>query len=808
MRPRRIARMVAESKRVRRLRRHFGTHRKSWLSVAVTGFAAVLVAAPAVAAPLLVDGGALTDAIPAIREADASSAHASTTAVPVEDAAGGVELSIAPTAGAAIDPAAPVTIDVEIDNRTGEPLAAGTIRLTRPSATLADQSALDSWLGAPVAEERDRPRTAQLAEAAARSLPAGASAVVSFTLPPGSLGEAGDAPVAGLGADLVIDGATTTSATGAYPFTTATATDPPRLAMAYAITVPAEASGLIDADTLTLWTGPSGLLTRQLDAVAGRSVAIALDPRLVASIRVLGSDAPATAVEWLDRLSTVSNEIFPLAYADADLAAQAQLGLEPLAPESFADILDPADFTEPVDGAAGAGSAPAGRLQTSDDDQGPVESVQPVEPTVPAGTVPTTEQLLAWPYTRTDLAWPADATVATGNLAAFEDAGYTTTILDAANVEGGALSANAASTVEGESAVVADSRISTALRDAAAARSQVAWADATARLGAQLAMRADGGGGEVLLATFQRGAETQSARVAGVLDALASWSWAAPASLSEAVGAAPVERALVDSPEDAQRLNDLQRLLDSAAGVQEFSTVLSDPSVLTAPSRRQLLALLDVAWLAQPSEWSGEVGDRLVAQTETVHSVTIAQSSNINVLSSETGVPTTIENLLPYPVTVFVDVAPSNGRLIVEERVETTVAADSRSNVIVPVAAGVGNGEVTLSVSLWSADEVKIGETVQITANVQADWEGLGALILGVIAVAVFGIGIWRNIRRRRRARAEAARPADDVTGSQYPGPHAQTTDTDADGRSDPGGGSDAGAEHSAGDDEGPRRDG
>jgi hypothetical protein len=788
--------MVAESKRVRRLRRHFGTHRKSWLGAGVAGIAALLVAAPAVAAPLMGDGGMLSEAIQSVTRADASPARSATTSVPVDDADGGVELSIAPTLGAAIDPAAPVTIDVEMDNRTGEPLAAGSIRLTRPASTITDQSALDAWLDAPTAEERDRPRTEPVAEAAARALPAGASETVSFTLPAGALGAAGEAPVAGLGADLVIDGVTTTSATGAFPFTTATAVDGPRLALAYAITVPAEASGIIDADALTLWTGPSGLLTRQLDAVADRPVAIALDPRLVASIRVLGSDAPPTAVTWLDRLAAVSNEIFPLAYADADLAAQAQLGIEPLAPESFADVLDPADFAEPVEGAAGAagaGSAPAGRFTPTEgeDTQDPTESVQPVEPTVPAGTVPTTEQLLAWPYTRTDLAWPAGATVATGNLAAFEDAGYTTTILDAANVEAGAPStagsnANAASTVEGESAVVADSRLSGALRDAAAARSQVAWGDAASRLGAQLAMLADDGGNGVLLATFQRGADTQSARVAGVLDALASWSWSAPASLSEAIGAPPVERALVDSPEDSQRLNDLQRLLDSEAGVQEFSTVLTDPSVLTAPARRQLLALLDVAWLTQPSEWAGEVGDRLVAQTETVHSVTIAQSSNINVLSSETGVPTTIENLLPYPVTVFVDVAPSNGRLIVEERVETTVAADSRSNVIVPVAAGVGNGEVTLSVSLWSPDEIKIGETVQITANVQADWEGLGALILGVIAVAVFGIGIWRNIRRRRRARADAAeQDTADVAGSQYPASHAEATEPGVESRAD-----------------------
>jgi hypothetical protein len=782
--------MVAESNRVRRLRRHFGLPRRGRLALVVAGVAATVFAAPMVA-----NAGVLGEAIGTITGVDSPAPRTAAAAAPVPDSDATVELSLAPTVGTTFDPAAPVTVDVEIDNRTGEPLAAGTVRLFRPAAPIADQSALDAWFGAADADDRDRPRTEPVAELAARALPAGATEVVSFTLPAGSLGETGDAPVAGLGAELVIDGTSTRMTTGAVPLTTATG-DGPRLAMAYAISVPAEATGLIDAEALELWTGPSGLLTRQLDAIAGRPVAVALDPRLVASIRALGTSAPTSSVAWLDRLASIPNEIFPLQYADADPAVQAQLGLEPIAPESFADVLDPADFVdEPIgpngaNGGGGAGDAQVQRADGDDDEAAsaadPVETEQPVEPTAPAGDVPTTQQLLAWPYTRTDLAWPADATVAAGDLAVFEDAGYTTTILDAANVEPGAIDANAASTVEGASAVVADARISAALREAAGARSDIAWGDAASRLGAELAVRAAGGDDAVLLATFQRGAETQSARVAALFDAMAGWSWSTPVNLSEAVGAAPVDRMLVDLPETAERQAAVRRLFESETAVQQFATVLEDPKLITAPVRRELLALLDVAWLSQPAEWATAVGEQLADQTETIHAVSIAQSSPINVLSSETGVPTTIENLLPYPVTVFVDVAPSNGRLIVEERVETTVAADSRSNVIVPVAAGVGNGEVRLSVSLWSPEDVKVGQTVQIAANVQADWEGLGAGLLGVVAVAFFGIGIWRNIRRRRRERAaadaaDAAGTADvaDVGGSQYPAQDDERNDVD-----------------------------
>ncbi|MDR5699317.1 DUF6049 family protein [Agromyces aerolatus] len=809
--------MLAESSPVRRLRRHF-TGRRG-LGLAAVGLVSAILAAPVVA-----NAGGLPDALGSITGTDASAARTATAAAaPAPEADAVVALSIAPTIGTTIDPAGVVTLEVEIDNRTGGALAAGHVRLTRAAAPIADQSALDAWIGAATAEERDRPPSEQVAEVATRALPAGVSEVVSFTLPAGALGDTAGAAVIGLGAEYAADDATTAITSGAFA-TSAGIGPGPQLAMAYALTVPAETEGLIDADDLELWTGPTGLLTRQLDAVADRAVAIALDPRLVASIRALGTSAPDSAVSWLERLAGVSNEVFPLAYADADLAAQTQLGLEPLAPISFTDVLDPADFAgetgDDGDDGESDGVVADGIAQQSADgdedgderrtDAAPAATDQPTEPAVPS-QVPTTEQLLAWPYTRTDLAWPADATVASGDLAAFRAAGYSTTILSASNVDAGDLDRNAASTVDGESAVMADARFTDALREAAAARSDVAWGEAASRLGAELAMRA-GTTDAVLLATFQRGAATQSARVSATLDAIASWPWSNPTSLSDAIGAPPVERGLVDAPENPERLGQLSRLLESETAVQEFATVLDDETLLTAPARRQLLALFDVAWIPQPAEWSAAVGERLATQSATVDAVSVAQSSPVNVLSSETGVPTTVENLLPYPVTVFVDVAPSNGRLIVEERVETTVAADSRSNVIVPVAAGVGNGEVTLSVSLWSRDGVKVGQTVQIPANVQADWEGLGALILGVVVVVFFGVGIWRNIRRRRRERAadasatdarepadgdptdDSAEPADpaeppqpaDVGGSQYSEPHAAsidgTTDIDSEG--------------------------
>ncbi|HAN26073.1 MAG TPA: hypothetical protein DCP95_16120, partial [Microbacterium ginsengisoli] len=65
-----------------------------------------------------------------------------------------------------------------------------------------------------------------------------------------------------------------------------------------------------------------GLLDAELTAVAGTAAVLAVDPAVVASIRVLGSSAPASARAWLQRLMTLPNERFALQYGDADVATQ------------------------------------------------------------------------------------------------------------------------------------------------------------------------------------------------------------------------------------------------------------------------------------------------------------------------------------------------------------------------------------------------------------------------------------------------------------------------------------------------------
>ncbi len=701
-----------------------------------------------------------------------ASLEASTPALAAaERSVGGVIVRVAPTVGTTITPGAPIALEVEVENATAETIAAGSIRLLRSAGAIDQVAELDAWVAqgreseaagataadsAPEGTAQDPLDGVVVAEAEAGALAPGAVDVISVTLPPEAIDDVDDTAVIGLGAELHVDGMLVASSTEAYANAAAAASDPISLALAYPLTVPASATGLLDADDLATWTSPFGLLTRQLDAVAGRSVAIAIDPRIIASIRVLGTAAPPSALVWLDRLAELPNEIFPLAYADADVAAQVQLGLSvPIAPTSFTDVLDPADFDG--DG-AGAGD------NTPPTDATPAPDEEPTAP--PAGELPTTEQLLEWPYTRADIAWPADDTVAAGNLGVLAASGLTTAILAPGNVEAGEPWSNAASNVDASTAVVADARLTEPLREASEALTDTEWRAATGLLGAELALGSSSTSARplTLLATFDRGAGTQSARVTATLDALAANPAVVPASISDAIGAPTVERMLVDLPETDPRRANVDRLVRAEADITAFSSILTDPQQLSGPARRDLLALLDVAWLDDRPAWDAAVGEWLLTQRNTLGAVSVVPSSQINVVSSETGVPTTILNALPYPVTVVVDVDPSNGRLIVDDQATVTVEPESRRIVRVPVAAGIGNGKVNLTVSLTSPTGVPIGAPVVIPANVQADWEGLGAAILGIVAVAFFGIGVWRNIRRLRKQRAE--RDAAEASGT------------------------------------------
>jgi uncharacterized membrane protein (UPF0136 family) len=70
----------------------------------------------------------------------------------------------------------------------------------------------------------------------------------------------------------------------------------------------------------------------------------------------------------------------------------------------------------------------------------------------------------------------------------------------------------------------------------------------------------------------------------------------------------------------------------------------------------------------------------------------------------------------------------------------------------------VGNGSVTLTVTLSSTSGVVIGQPSVIPINVRADWETWGLAALGVAFAGLITAGVLRTLRRRR---SEALNPAE-----------------------------------------------
>ena len=520
------------------------------------------------------------------------------------------------------------------------------------------------------------------------------------------------------------------------------------------LTVRAGDDGMLDAATLATATSSSGALTRELDELLGTSATIALDPMILASIRVLGSAAPETALDWLDRLAAAPNEVFLLAYSDADLTALVRTGSLDLAePLGFGFAIDPADF-----GPAQTGTPTPTATDTADPSATPAPGEG--EPGDDPPPLPTTAELLAWPDAIGRIAWPSAGSVTTGDLAGYDTAGYDAVLLSSANVSE---TAGALADLGDAAGLIADSAASELFREASTSIDDATREQAVTRLGAALdGLAAAHPGRSVVLTldsrsafsfygldeTYAAIADRDSTQMTGLSDVLAGT--AEPATVVDGAAAAHVEAAPA---------------LTAAVRAEElFATILADPLQLTAPRRLQLLTLLAVQGVEGP-EWPTRSDVFLQRSADILNSVSIVDTGSLLVASSSTSIPIRIANGLDFAVTVRVDAVPRRPLLQIDSPAEVTIEPGS-SKIVRLDAQAITNGEVVVEVRLSSPSTgTPIGEQRDFDADLQAQWETVGIIVGGVVAL-VFAVGIARNfVLRRRRTKAE--RSADRADGSQ-----------------------------------------
>lgn len=646
-----------------------------------------------------------------------------------------VQVSIFPSSGSGVSEGDELSVTVAVVNHSRNELAAGQIVVTTGSSVLPDSEALDKWL-AKSDDEQQPGRWLGVIDAPALSAGGSVNVTASFPLDNALYGT--EWGPRGLAADLEIAGASAGSGRGVVIWGVPDDTETARVVTLLPIVSPPSASGLLTAAELAAFTAPRGTLTMQLTAAAGRAVTLAVDPRILTSIRALGTKAPESATKWLSRLAALPNESFSLAFADADVALQAQAGTSELLTASFSDqtllTASPTSTASPI--------------------ASPPSSAQP-------GTA--VEEGL-WMPTLTGIAWPASNTVTSADLPVFAASGAPLSILSSSNINSLATSP-ALVTVGNQRALITSAGLSDALQHAASAVSDSEWAHSFSLASAYLATTAltAGNTGATLAAlTRDHIGDVDEARLNETLDRVSALPWVEGGSLAAISAQASSQAslpiaAIIDHPESEERVTAARVLGQSHNALAGFSTVLTTPKMLTDATTRQELALLSRAWTSV-EEVAAATSIYLGESSKTLNSVRIVISSEIQMVGGQVNIPVTIENALQLPVTVLVKATPSNARLTVDSDATITVQGESQGKALVPVNARIGNGNVLLAVSLSSPTGVSIGAPTSLPVNVRADWEGWGLGGLGVIFAGLLVAGVIRTVRKRRTEKKGSGR--------------------------------------------------
>lgn len=545
------------------------------------------------------------------------------------------------------------------------------------------------------------------------------------------------------------------------------------------LTVRPTAAGLIDSATLANDTAPGGVLSRQLDAVLDTPAVIGLDPMIIASIRVLGDSAPDSAVAWLDRLRSATNETFALAYADADLASLASVNhLDLAAPIGFDFALNTSNFGPPITAspvpavspAASASASPsasstasptASATPTNGPTSTPTSTPAPT-PTPTSGSdaarpaLPTSvDEVLGWAYTLKNIAWPSDDTVQQADLDPLAAAGYQDVVLSSTNVGATDSGLVHLGKLDG---IVADAGISSLVREVSSAVGLDATPAALSRLNTGLAGIAAVTPGRTVVATLDRQWPLGALNLSSLFSDLAVQPEVNLAGLSDVLAGTAASGQLAAESSDAVRDAQLSSVIATVPPEASFATVAVTPNLVLEPRRLQLLSLLAVSWLRGNSDWSTEVSTYLSDSATLLSSVKIVRGSNLFVGAGSTNIPVTVSNALTVPVQVLVNVASTSSVLQVQKQnVVLAVEPESSNKAAIPVQALTNANNVVATVSITSSTGAAIGFPDYVNVDLQPGWESLGTTVIVVLLVLIFGGGIARNIYKRRAARKARA---------------------------------------------------
>lgn len=694
------------------------------------------------------------------------------------------ELVVAPESAVVESTAEQFRFEVLLKNPTSQPLGAGTVALTidnHRAETAADLS--------PEGERESLELASVEAVATQGEKDQRIEVVVSRDdFPLLFTREAGVYPIHAefQPSDAKADdaGAPNLTTSTAVVWNDAVATSPLAVTLVVPLVLPSSVEALPTRDELA---SSAPKLTQLLDAAEQRYATVAVDPRIIAGTRALGSNAPGAATTLLDRLERSTSPMFLLQFADADPAVQAALGFETLLqPLGFNHATALGKFEPPTPEAAATsgvnGDATAGQNAGADgaatgtdagddateaagadspatataDDASTADAADAADATVkvdPVTGVPTLEALLSLDNTRPG-AWPAGGEVDSATLALLRDAGLTSLVLDSNNV------ANASTprvTFGDFDALVADAPAGQAARVSIAGATATERNAGTADLTARLALSAQTGAGGLVLA-LDRGALADIADPLRIFDTIDSLPWVQTVS-ERLQSSAPAELRAGASTEQRREL--LRATIARSAQIDELAPLLAEPSYLTEYQRERLLAALATRYAEPDIDYLAIDEQTKARDSELLSGVSPLVSENTQLVGSLSNVPITLSNALPFEAVVNLHVTPTSAAISLGERdFEVRIPAVGSTNVLVPVQSRVSSGEAGLQLEVQNASKEFAFASALHPLTLRTAIETALIWVLGSAAALLLGFGVWRSVRRRRTKRLKHPDPS------------------------------------------------
>ncbi len=528
-------------------------------------------------------------------------------------------------------------------------------------------------------------------------------------------------------------------------------------------------NGLSSPDELDAAIADGGPLTAVSSVLDTPGVAIALDPRIIASFEeALAQPAPTEAAQDPDGEAGQTEQPSPPA-TDGPTPAPEPDGSD----RRNTETEPPAEGENPEE--AEAKQAQRDRLETwyrdflerakshtvvalpfGDPDQEALRSGQlDGLSTFSESQKDLVKKVL--PEAKTDIAWPIAGSAERSGLRALAETGTQTVILDdrqqpsTTGIRDSAhsktrTSANASTSVE---TLITDSALTDLSRGVIESDRPAAGISELVAVTAAIQAEAPYRSRHLLLPLPRSAASANWSKVVG---AIADAPWTATPTLDDLLASDLSPRGVLHTDTDPQHIagRTLQGLAEVRRTESRFNTVFTDVAAANTTLDRSLLTCTSVAWTMGGNANKCLDNARATSRAQ-LDTLRLEEGSSVLLVTGEkTTIPVTIVNGSTAEAKLRVRMRPQTPQLKAQPTETVVVPPEGSTRVDVPVE-GLANADVPTTIEMVTAADVVLPQDTSLLVRVRADWENIGTAVVGLGLASVFIIGLIKSVSRGRR---------------------------------------------------------